>query len=456
MPAEILVTRDILAEDTLFVLQCLRENQREGRSMHMNDVRNYLASSVTLEFSDYLKFLRKFGYVVLDREQHTLALTPQGDRVAQVDPAGELFGQLEEFFAEKLKKGVVEVQSEEEERQSLASLVGTARPPPPPEDATPMPGPLPTFAFAADLAADPPPAGNDELIYLRGAPLGQGPHGTVYRAHHATLGTDIAIKELRDAATRKIIHDPAQLAGRLKSELAQQAKLHHPAIVGIYDLDLTVPQPFAVLELCGGGNLRGKLAAKPDAGLPADQVLRAFSQLLGGLAYAHAKGVTHHNLKAENILFDELGNAKLSDFGLGRLYQLQSDDGPAMVLDAAAVGYRAPELMQQGDAGPSADVYALGILLYEALTGHLPGRRSPLPSKVVAGLSADVDDLFDRMTADRPQERYETAADALEDLHAAFPDGRYGRPGTAFLLMAPPPPAKPAPAKAANEGGKKR
>src|SRR4051812_48761849 len=150
MPAEILVTRDILAEDTVFILQCLRENAREGRSMHMMDVRNYLANSVTLEFSDYLRFLRKNNYVQLDREQHTLALTPDGDKAAQSDASGALVGQLEQFFADKLRQGVVEVQTEEEERTALGQLVDTGRPPPPPpDDLTPAPGISPIRAAAA-------------------------------------------------------------------------------------------------------------------------------------------------------------------------------------------------------------------------------------------------------------------------------------------------------------------
>ncbi len=439
MPAEILVTRDDLGQDAVFILQYLRESQREGRSTHMLDVRGFIASSVTLEFSDYLKFLRKFGYVTLDRDQHTLALTPEGDLAAQGDPAAHLLGELDEFFADKLKNGVVEIQSEEEERQNLAGLVSTARPPPPPEDLTPMPGPAPTFAaLAGDLSVVPP--AEDELFYVRGEPIGQGPHGVVYRARHATLGTDIAVKELRDAASRKFHQDPQELVQRLKTELSSQAKLKHPAIVGVHDLDLTVPQPFAVLELCGGGNLRAGLEGLRGVGLPPEDVMRAFAQLLAGLAFAHERGVVHHNLKAENILFDEMGNAKLGDFGFGRLYRIGSGEGPAFV-DAAAVGYRAPELLQKGAAGPAADVYALGILFYEALTGNIPGRRSPLPSKVAPSLSEKIDDWFERMTADRPEERYETAAAALGDLWAAYPDGRYGSPGVAVVRTAAAPSA---------------
>lgn len=439
MPAEILVTRDILAEDTVFILQCLRESHREGRSMHMLDVRNYLANSVTLEFSDYLRFLRKYGYVVLDREQHTLGLTAPGDQAAQADPGTGLLGQLDDHFADKLKKGVIEVQTEEEERANLAALAGNgSRPPPPPdEEQTPGPGPAATFAALAASGADATHAESDELIYLRGEAIGQGPMGTVYRARHASLGTDIAVKEIREAASRRVYTDPAQLAARLKAELSVQARLRHPAVVALYDLDLTVPQPFAVLELCGGGNLRDRLLPRGGQGLPAEFVLRAFGQLLAGLAHAHALGVTHHNLKPENILFDAFGNAKLSDFGLGRLLQHDLGDQRTMVIDAGNMSYRSPELLQGGKAGPSADVYALGFLLYEALTGRVPGRRSALPSKAAPGVPADFDDIFDRMTADRPEERYETAGDALEDICAAFPDGRYGQPGMVWVHTAP-------------------
>lgn len=460
MPAEILVTREILAEDTVFILQCLRENAREGRSMHMMDVRNYLANSVTLEFSDYLRFLRKFGYVTLDREQHTLGLTAAGDQTAQQEPAAALVGQLEEFFSDKLKEGVIEVQTEEDERSQLGSLVTPSRPPPP-HDPTPLPGPAPSIfaslragGFSSPPPTPPPSAtgafsnvspvsyapagGEDELIYLRGEQIGQGTLGAVFRARHASLGTEIAVKEIRETAVRRAANSTAFVT-RLKTELGAQARLRHPAVVQIFDLDVTVPQPFAVLELCGGGNLRDRLKIRAGAGLEPALALRAFAQVLSGLAAAHAQGLTHLNLKAENVLFDVNGNAKLGDFGLSRLLSTDGDD-PRTVVDTGNMSYLAPEVLRPTGvaATAAADVYALGILLYEALTGRVPGRRSPLPSKAAPGVPAEIDEMFDRMTADAIDERYPDAGAVEDELFAAFPDGRYGQPGVFLLATALP------------------
>lgn len=483
MPAEIMVTRDDLAEDSVFILQCVRQNALGGRSTHMADVRQELGNSITLEFSDYLKFLRTQGYLTLDREQHTLSLTAQGEKASQSRPSPQLLGQLDQFFADKLAKGVIEVASPDEEDANLdafATATSAARPmPPPPVTATPFSDLASVGAGATHRPPPPPPSVEEGGVYLRGAEIGRGPFGTVSHTSHSALGISFAFKEFSELSDTRLFGTPAQSAARIKDLLASQAKLAHPAVVQVHDLDVLADPPVAILELCGGGNLRNRLTALEGKGMPAAHVLQAFGQLLGGLAHAHAHGVTHHNLKAENVLFDVYGNAKLADFGLGRLLQVELSTGKGIVLDPAYVSYRAPELLAGAPASPSADVYALGILFYEALTGQVPGRRSPLPSAAVPGVPPAIDDIFDRMTADRATDRYPDARAALDDLHKAFPDGRFGlhdrawvqtapwreqlapsapvaRPAPAARPVAPPPPpsaelATPAPAPAAEE-----
>jgi len=463
MPAEILVTRDALAEDAVFILQCLRESQREGRSMHMVDVRGTLAGSVTLEFGEYLRFLRKHEYIAVDREAHTLELLPAGDRAARGEESPQLVERLEEFFADHIRQGVVEVHDDDEEH---------APPPPPPEDATPQPGPAPGLVVQRadavppappppDPARDPfaavlqgaPAAGTaeDELIYLRGDAIGQGPIGTVFRGRHATLGTEVAIKEVRDRGPASRLLPGSELAARLKAELGAQARLNHPAIVRVHDLDLTVPQPFAVFDLCEGGNLRDRIKARGGSGLDPEAALHAFGQVLGGLAAAHERGLVHQNLKPENVLFDAWGNAKLGDFGLSRVLAVDFGDAArGLVVDTGNVSYLAPELLTGGRASLASDVYALGIMLYEMLVGRVPGRRSPEPSKAVSAVPEAIDLLFDRMTADRPEDRYRSAVETLADFLTAFPDGRHGKPGQLVLAVSMPARA-PEPAPAASE-----
>ncbi len=432
MPAEILVTRDILAEDAVFIAQYLRESERAGRSTHMLDVRGHIANSVTLEFSDYLRFLRKHDYATLDREAHTLALTESGVRLALSEGQEQLIAQIDAFFAEKLAAGVIEVMTEEEERASLEALAGPASS----TASSPSTAAVGTFA---SLASD---AGRhitgEEAIYVRGEEIGSGPLGTVHRARHVTLGIDVAVKEFSPDVTSADGSpgpSPELLAKRLQADYSAQASLRHPAIVAVHDLDSSGPQPFAVLELCGGGNLRDRLKVQGGKGLPAAFVLDAFAQLLSGLAHAHSRGLLHHDLKGENVLFDVMGNAKLADFGGLRLRE--PEDRRGLLLDPAHMSYRAPETLQAAPSDAAADVYALGILFYEALTGYTPGRRSPLPSKAAPGVPEAFDELFEKMTADRPTERFSSAVEALAALHAAFPDGRYGRSGGAWVRTAP-------------------
>lgn len=448
MPAEMPVTRDILNEDAVFILQCLRQNAREGRSMHMMDVRGYLADSMTLEFSDYLKFLRKFGYVELDREEHTLALTPAGEAAAQEDD-GELDGRLATHFAEQLAAGMIEIQTQEDEAQALGSLVITGpktQPPPVPNDVTPRPGPAP---MPPDFVQTDSFVPESELVYQRGEAIGQGPLGTVYTGHHSSLGLTVAVKEIRVEAVNRIHGDVARLGARLKEEVGAQARLRHPGIVVVYDLDVTVPQPFAVLELCEGGSVRDRLQVNDGNGLAPEHALQAFGQLLSALTAIHDAGLVHQGLKAENVLFDRHGNAKLADLGFARLMAFDDGDGARqLVVDTGVVSYLAPELMQpRATATPASDVYAAGILLYEMLTGRVPGRRSPEPSKAVQGVPPEIDELFDRMVADRVEDRYASAAEVLEEFQAAFPDGRWGQPGQVWVSTRPPAPpaAKSAP-----------
>lgn len=397
MPAPTPVSLDILNEDAVFILQCLRESVREGRSLHMLDVRGHLADSIALEFSDYLKFLRQYGYLTLDREHHTLALTEEGAAAAhEVDE--ELHARLAVHFADK-----------------LAGQVAVA-----PLD----PGPPPSVIVGAGPSLE-----RRKTVHPRGELIGQGPVGTVFAAQHPGLGLQVAVKELRVDALQRLDGERARVVSRLQAVVGAQARLRHPGIVGVYDLDVTAPQPFVVLELCEGGSLRQRL--KAGRLLSTEHAMQAFGQLLSALALVHEEGLVHQGLKAENLLFDRCGNARLSDLGFARL--LSFDDGPRVV-DGGAVSYLAPEILQPGAvATPASDVYAAGILLYELLTGRMPGRRSPVPSQAAAGAPGGLDDLFERMVADRVEDRYESAAEVLEDFQSAFPDGRWGQPGQVWV-----------------------
>ena len=130
------------------------------------------------------------------------------------------------------------------------------------------------------------------------------------------------------------------------------------------------------------------------------------------------------------MLIDLLGNAKLADFGLTRVIEVDSVKGmPQVIVGTGGMGYLPPELLSRGGkgAGPSADVYSLGILFYEMLTGSLPGRRSPLPSQVRKDVPEKIDGIFDRMTQDRKDDRLPDIDAVLGEFYAGFPANEWLR-----------------------------
>jgi serine/threonine protein kinase len=169
--------------------------------------------------------------------------------------------------------------------------------------------------------------------------------------------------------------------------------------------------------------------------VPVQHALRWFLQLAYGLRAAHASGLVHHNLKPENILFDGYGNAKLADFGLGRVIEVDATKGmPQVFMGTGGMVYMAPELIARvKESGPAADVYGLGIILYEMLTGQIPGRRSPLPSEVNTDAPSGLDSIFDKMTHDKQAQRYPDIDAMLEDVYKAFPEKEYLEKGDLVL-----------------------
>jgi hypothetical protein len=406
MPTEPLVTTDLLIADAVFILQCVDQRQRDGESTQLIDVRTALSPAVTLAFSDYLRFLRRFGYATFNVDDRTLALTARG-RSALTESA-TLVSQLSGFFPDKLHKPIAEVMAHED---GLPQETPPAAPPP-----TDPPRQPPTH---------PPPSvepQSSEPIYVRGDKLGAGPAGTVFRALHTTLGLEVAIKELSGPMLSRVrSFDP----GRLRDTVGQQVRLHHPAVVTVYDLDLSGTVPVAAMELCEAGNLRGFLAL-PGVRQQTQAILRAFAQILDALGAAHEAGFAHGNLKAENVLFDRFGNARLTDFGLASLRD--PDSNP----DAALMPYLAPEQVESGALQPTSagDVYSVGVLMYEALVNRAPNRRAPFPQKLEGELPSALAWVLQHMVAEQPSDRYRGAPDCLRDyLRAVGGDPRIGEVG---------------------------
>ncbi|HYH97097.1 serine/threonine-protein kinase [Hyalangium sp.] len=478
------VNRDTVSGEALFILRNLRENGRLGRSNKLADVKAALEPSVSLEFDSYFFFLRKFHYIAMDREAQ-LKLTDQGERVVDGDALDKFTLEVGEFFADQILG--------EDEATQAGDELGVLLPPPPPdaEDAElaralapppiplppsrgsrtalpsvdpvipPMPSVAPMSAPAASAAASmpsitsplsssmPPPAASPaapatpkgielDMRYQKFDPIGSGPLGTVFKGRFNSLGLDICIKELKDIFGYFSFLQRGEVLKRLKKELCAQAQVRHSGIAQIVDQNVDSARPYFVVELLRG-SLKEKLEAGGGKGVPVPHALRWFLQLAYGLRAAHTSGLTHHNLKPENILFDSYGNAKLADFGLGRVIEVDAAKGmPQVFMGTGGMVYMAPELIGRAkEAGPSADVYGLGILLYEMLTGQIPGRRSAMPSEVNSDAPSGMDSIFDKMTQDRKEQRYPDIDAMLEDVYKAFPDKEYLEKGDLVLSSDP-------------------
>jgi len=457
------MTRDKVSGDALFILKSLKENSRLARSNKLADVKTALENSVSLEFDSYFFFLRKFHYIAMDREAQ-LKLTDQGERVVEGDYLDKFTGEIGEFFADQISEGAPDDSTMlqppapppftaptdiilESNPMPASNRGGGRKPPPPPSDDfphvtapdvrgySPPPPPAPLPLTAAVAVAPPAPKGQDlDLRYQKNDQLGSGPLGTVFKGRHNALGLDVCVKELKDIFGYFSFLQRGEVIKRLKKELCAQAQVRHPGVVAILDQNTDVARPYYVMELCKG-NLRERLDAGGGKGISVPLAIRYFLQLAYALRASHQLGLTHHNIKPENVLFDAYGNAKLGDFGLSRVIEVDQSKGmPQVFVGTGGMGYMSPELIARSkDAGPSSDVYGLGILLYEMLTGQIPGRRSPLPSEINNEVPAKLDPIFDKMTQDRKDSRYPDFEAVFDDFYTAFGDKTYL--GKGDLLM---------------------
>lgn len=194
--------------------------------------------------------------------------------------------------------------------------------------------------------------------------IGSGGIGVVYSAQHLTLGGSVAVKVLRGAAAR----DASEIA-RLRREAQVQSNIEHPNVVRTLDLDqMPDGSLYVVMELLRGINLADRLAR--EGPLPPGLAVPLFRDVCKALAAAHSKGVVHRDLKPGNIFLCDTGEAKVLDFGMSKLHSAEN-----LTQDGYTLGtpeYMAPEQCIGATVDPRTDLYALGVLMYEALTGELP------------------------------------------------------------------------------------
>jgi hypothetical protein len=423
-----------IGEDAFTILKHLKENGKAGRSNKLADVKASLEPLVSMDFDRYFFFLRKFHYIAMDREAQ-LKVTDTGERLLD-DGGGDKFTiEVKGFFLEE-DDGPPPDQATSPSVEPLREVAPPAIAPAITTKSTParpVSTPFPGFtsAFRPESAVPIPSPGAGESVdaqgrYSRLEPIGQGPLAAVFRARVNSLNVEVCVKELKDLPAYFSFLQRTEIGKRLKKELCAQAQVRHPCVVQVLDQTTEGSRPHFVTDLLYG-SLKDRLAQKAGKGLEPKQALRWFLQAAYGLRAAHQHGLTHHNLKPENLLFDTYGNVKVADFGLTRLMDV---DGamPQVFLGTSGVPYLAPELLQKRkdvEVGASADVYALGVLLYEMLTGSLPGRRSPMPSQVNPEVPEKLDALFDTMTQDKREARPPDMDAVLQEFYGAFAGGEY-------------------------------
>ncbi len=239
--------------------------------------------------------------------------------------------------------------------------------------------------------------------------LGRGGMGVVYKARQKTLNRLVALKLL---APERV--NDTKFADRFAREAQALAALNHPNIVTIHDFGQAGGFYFLLMEFVDGVNLRQLLRARKFA---PEEALAIVPPICEALQYAHDRGIVHRDIKPENLLLDKQGKVKIADFGIAKMLGTKNGDSISNTPENATQsalgtpGYNAPE--QKTDpqrADNRADIYSLGVVFYEMLTGELPGKRIEPPSKKIQ-VDVRLDAVVLRALEKNPELRWQTAED---------------------------------------------
>lgn len=247
--------------------------------------------------------------------------------------------------------------------------------------------------------------------------IGQGGMATVYKAYQPSMDRHVAIKILPGQ-----LAESPEFVKRFQQEARIIARLEHPHILPVFDFGEDNGVTFFVMRYFDAGTLKDKMAAGP---LPIHEIDRIFTQLADALGYAHARGIVHRDLKPANALVDSDGNLFLTDFGIAKLLESAS---PRLTQTDAIMGtpaYISPEQAQAGPVDQRSDIYSLGIILYEMVTGRVPyvadtplavilkhvSDPLPLPSLVKTDISPAIEQVILKALAKNPNDRFATTAE---------------------------------------------
>lgn len=272
--------------------------------------------------------------------------------------------------------------------------------------------------------------------YELGEEIGVGTYGAVHRAYQSTINREVAVKVIR----RQFANDP-EFIRRFETEAQTVARLEHPYIVPLYDYWRDPDGAYLVMRYLRGGSLLSALESGP---WDVNATGRMLDQLAAALAAAHQQDIIHRDIKPANILLDESGNAYLSDFGIAKNLANEANlTAPGPIV--GTLDYISPEQIQSQPASPQTDIYSLGAVLYETLTGEKPFPDSTPPNLIYKHLNESVplvatsqpnipkqiDVMIQRATAKDPADRYAN----VQEMAEAFRQSMGGRNSSITVTM---------------------
>ena len=251
--------------------------------------------------------------------------------------------------------------------------------------------------------------------YVMMEELGQGGMATVYRAYDPLFEREVALKILR----KELLND-TQVRERFERETKIIAKLENEAIVPVYDVGRDNDQLFFVMRYMAGGSLSERIQK---GAIPLVEIIHIIQRIGAALDYAHAKGIIHRDLKPGNILFDEFNNAFISDYGIAKLAHASTKLTASGIIGTPT--YMSPEQAQGDEVGERSDIYSLGVILFEMLSGKTPFEATtplgmaykhatePVPHirAINPNMPFGVDIVLAKTLAKDPNERYGSAAE---------------------------------------------
>lgn len=278
--------------------------------------------------------------------------------------------------------------------------------------------------------------------YRLDAQHGSGGMSVIYKATDLALGRQVAVKILRPSLT----NDPTFLA-RFRQEARNVANLQHPNIVTVHDVGQDGNTHYIVMELIDGDDLKKKI--RTDAPLPIDKVLDISIKICAGIGYAHRAGLVHADVKPQNVLLVE-NNVKVTDFGIAQALAM-TDPNERKKVVWGSPHYFSPEQAQGRNPTPASDVYSIGIVLFEMLTGRLPFMgsdqqelalahiRQPAPrvQEIEPSIPEQLDRIIQKVLAKEPAQRYRMA-DQLGRILINYRDQGLGKTNNQPQVKSPP------------------